>query len=188
MNEREFAESMKGGYKLLLPRNDLELGYINGYRRGVEYQTNGQKPDLPDDVLITGEYNFLPMEFAVPVEVGNAAWGDISKFKITDQRYKPADTSYLVSEITESKPNAENVSIDPITELRKEFSSLSPAFQKLMQSDFDRLIEDMERFIKDKAEKKRAVDAAFASLSEFNKAHQVLGELYDAGFLRMPAN
>jgi len=33
---------------------------------------------------------------------------------------------------------------------------------------------------------KIVVDAAFASLSEFNKAHQVLRDLYDAGFLPMP--
>ena len=35
-------------------------------------------------------------------------------------------------------------------------------------------------------ERERVIDAAFASLTEFNKAHQVLRELYDAGFLRMP--
>lgn len=29
-----------------------KMGYINGYKYGVEYPTNGKKPDLPDDVVV----------------------------------------------------------------------------------------------------------------------------------------
>lgn len=73
-----------------------ELGYVNGYRWGIEYQTNGKKPDLPDNVLISvaGEFingNWYIHEFATT----GVNWKDSIKFKITDTRYKPADTSYL---------------------------------------------------------------------------------------------
>lgn len=30
----------------------MNTGFINGYRWGVEYPTNGKKPDLPDDIYI----------------------------------------------------------------------------------------------------------------------------------------
>lgn len=168
----------------IIERHARELGYINGYRWGVEYPTNGKKPDLPDDAVVCVNGSGLDFRLEhLRIEA-------VHSFKITDQRYKPADTSYLVSEIPESKSNAENVSIDPITELRKEFSSLSPAFQKLMQSDFDRLIEDMERFIKDKAEKKRVVDAvieAYDKAREDKGLLQAFNELYDLGYLRTPS-
>lgn len=93
-----------------------ELGYINGYRWGVEYPTGGKKPDLPDDL----EIQYWKSEFGKSAaNVIALNWSNNSdrcypviKFKITDQRYKPADTSYLdaVSEIPESKSNAENAS------------------------------------------------------------------------------
>lgn len=72
-----------------------ELGFINGYRYGIEYPTNGKQPDLPDDVYIIGEYDCVPVDCAEPVMAGNASWGHILSFKITDGRYRPKDTSYL---------------------------------------------------------------------------------------------
>ncbi len=69
-------------------------GFINGYRWGVEYPTNGSKPDLPDDVIIQLS---APMcrgalsVFASPEMC--AAKG--ATFKIIDERCKPEDTSYL---------------------------------------------------------------------------------------------
>jgi hypothetical protein len=206
-----------------------ELGYINGYRWGVEYPTNGEKPDLPDDVDIqywTSEFgrhaaNVISLNWSHDYDKCYPA----IKFKITDERYKPADTSYLysVSEIPESKSNAENISdwwdyeaqkavtLPPVgvecqylsgngkwdscslvfvTDYVVVIEGLASGTEKVQIAynfgywpDFRPL--DYNR--KAEAEKKRVVDAAFASLSEFNKAHQVLGELYDAGFLRMPA-
>ncbi len=79
-----------------------ELGYVNGYRWGVEYPANGKKPDLADDVTINGEYESIPIDDSISIEVKNAAWGSIYKFKITDQRYKPADTSYLDKQAVET--------------------------------------------------------------------------------------
>jgi hypothetical protein len=206
-----------------------ELGYINGYRYGVEYRTNGKRPDLPDDCSIQWRSKQLDSEW-LPEDgqstiVGVLTWRDgqynVDSFKITDQRYKPADTSYLsVSEIPESKSNAENVSdwydyeaqkavaLPPVgveceslvqgadgaewvkAEILKHFDKGTCACfcintHYLKWADDFRPLDHATR--KAEAEKKRVVDAAFASLSEFNKAHQVLGELYEAGFLRMPA-
>lgn len=80
---------------------------LNGYRWGVEYPTNSKKPDLPDDFIVCIDRD-LSTSARDSVAVWN--WAMIKSFRITDQRYKPADTSYLVSETPESKSNAENVS------------------------------------------------------------------------------
>jgi len=60
------------------------------YEYGVEYPTNGVKPDLPDDVLVevqSGKFNFgeLP-EFPAH----RVKWENSTAFRIVDQRYKPA--------------------------------------------------------------------------------------------------
>ena len=60
------------------------------YEYGVEYPTNGVKPDLPDDVLVEfkktdGNWNTLGCD-----EVRGWCWGGSMAFKIVDQRYKPA--------------------------------------------------------------------------------------------------
>ena len=80
-----------------------ELGHINGYRWGVEYLTNGKKPDLMEDVLIDAKCEKGTNEWLgwTDMEVSDAAWSDrvnavpVSSFKIIDPRYKPKDTSYL---------------------------------------------------------------------------------------------
>lgn len=61
------------------------------YEYGVEYPTNGVKPDLPDDVLVDfkscqhGGYN----QFG-PMAVNHFRWEYSSAFRIVDDRYKPA--------------------------------------------------------------------------------------------------
>jgi hypothetical protein len=71
-----------------------ELGYVNGYRWGVEYPTNGSKPDLPDDVII--QLSAPMCRGALSVFAGSAMYAAKgATFKITDERYKPEDASYL---------------------------------------------------------------------------------------------
>jgi hypothetical protein len=73
-----------------------ELGFVNGYRWGVEYATNGKKPDLADDVFVKYQHKTDGKWLNNPFPVNGLAWEETSKaFKITDQRYKPEDTSYL---------------------------------------------------------------------------------------------
>lgn len=63
------------------------------YEYGVEYPTNGQKPDLPDDVLVDVEYRELWRDTKL-VSVGDWDWKDaITAFRIIDDRYKPAETA-----------------------------------------------------------------------------------------------
>ena len=213
-------------------------GFINGYRWGVEYPTNGSKPDLPDDVIIQLS---VPMcrgalsVFASPEMC--AAKG--ATFKITDERYKPEDTSYLgaptfedvskvakgrivnspealtqfdndLAEYIKSKAESgwycyetqKSLRLPPVGEycqvyINGWYNCYIVGLDDLGGCVFRKDGEYMQRITDDsfrpldwnhkaEAERKRVVDAAFASLTEFNKAHQVLQELYDAGFLRMP--
>lgn len=72
-----------------------ELGFVGetGYRYGVEYQTNGKKPYLPDDV----EFEYFNAHEAKwkknKPETGwnKFAFNIVTKFRITDERYKPVD-------------------------------------------------------------------------------------------------
>ena len=72
-----------------------ELGWIKGYKYGVEYETNGKKPDLPEGTLLEITYacgpktkeklnkttfDFRPMYDPRPVS-----------FRIVDERYKPVE-------------------------------------------------------------------------------------------------
>lgn len=66
-----------------------ELGWCNCYKYGVEYETNGKKPDLPDDLII--EHSVFG-NFEEPVRAGLiVSWGRIDKFRIVDERYKPVE-------------------------------------------------------------------------------------------------
>lgn len=89
---QEFVESAK------------RMGYINGYRWGVEYPTNGRKPNLNGDVMCLVKFTGRPDFSQVGCVINNWPFDQTSHFKITDQRYKP------VSEIAESKPDAVVVS------------------------------------------------------------------------------
>jgi hypothetical protein len=73
-----------------------ELGFINGYRWGVEYKTDGKRPDLADDVVVWWENTDDDTGFSAS-GILNWDWPGhpVTAFKITDPRYEPADTSYL---------------------------------------------------------------------------------------------
>lgn len=68
-----------------------ELGWINGYKWGVEYPTNGKRPDLPDGVvfeLCDVTFGWLP--FGYPKnDVHPNILENCTKFRITDLRHKP---------------------------------------------------------------------------------------------------
>jgi hypothetical protein len=70
-----------------------ELGFISGYRWGVEYQTNGKRPDLADDVVVQAKINDVWCSGEDCAAMWT--WRFVQSFRITDQRHKPQDTSYL---------------------------------------------------------------------------------------------
>jgi hypothetical protein len=222
MNKPEFAESMKGGYKLLLPRTDLELGYINGYRWGAVYENKGDEPLINDDVLIETYSTADDRWNAGPCSIWNFKARTITAFKITDERYKPADTSYLsVSEIPESKSNAESLSdwydyesqkavaLPPVGEKVEVFLHWSESWSGwvvIVGHDHGGVIwrngSDNKSYIysskdeirpldhatrKAEAEKKRVLDVFYSKWNERGDIQEVAECLYDAGFLRMPA-
>lgn len=71
-----------------------ELGYISGYRWGVEYPTDGKKPDLDSSILVYVVDCHAP--YSKEAQVIDIHWPRYDTFEIIDERYKPADTSYLV--------------------------------------------------------------------------------------------
>jgi len=81
-------------FKCEFEKRSKELGFINGYRWGVEYLAGFKKPKIDDDViLVVNSHNVG--EFTGERAVRNNMWNLTRSFKITDPRYKPADTSYL---------------------------------------------------------------------------------------------
>lgn len=69
-----------------------ELGYVGDYRWGVEYPTNGKKPELPEGLLVKWVDRVTSSEARSDI----MDWDGVLSFRITDERYKPSDTSYLV--------------------------------------------------------------------------------------------
>jgi len=70
-----------------------ELGFVGKYRWGVEYATEGNELDLPKGTKIKGVC-YCGKTFSNH----EAQWlhfGFVESFTITDERYKPQDTSYL---------------------------------------------------------------------------------------------
>lgn len=65
------------------------------YEYGVEYPTNGKKPDLPDGVLV--ELLYRDGDKDETTRLGILRWnhngndGDILSFRIVDERYKPKE-------------------------------------------------------------------------------------------------
>ena len=68
-----------------------ELGWINGYQYGVEYPTNGKKPDLPDDCEYVVKYGGKwDLNFRVN-SLFETNWPVVESFKVVGERYKPKD-------------------------------------------------------------------------------------------------
>ena len=92
-------------------------GWINGYRYGVEYPTNGKKPDLPDDTEIewlSADSNWIKTKIRCLVWcVRDGGGQNISKFRIVDEHYKPVsetpEKANSVSNFKENNSNANSV-------------------------------------------------------------------------------
>lgn len=181
-----------------------ELGFVGRYRWGLKYATDGKRPELADDVVIGGieDYRDGPVDMWI--------WDNIKSFKITDPRYKPADTSYLDKPERSLDNGADWWDYDNQKALR-----LPPVGEKVIlkhkqtEQGIAELIScrgdevswwnvDGRRFQHDsqkhyefkpldhdrKAERKRVVDAV---MREFPAANElILCDMYDKGFLRLP--
>jgi len=214
-----------------LPRAK-ELGFVGGYRWGIEYKNTGDEPLINDDVLIE-VYSTADKRWNLgPCSLWNFRARTITALKITDQRYKPADTSYLDKPESSTHiaagsadkgagwydydnqkalrlpPVGEKVEFNYQTEKQWEASFIVAVHhyrKDLILAPFDSsgsliYANELHRFRpldhatrKAEAEKKRVVDAAVidgstASNEAAQSVRQILERLYDAGYLRMPAN
>lgn len=82
-----------------------ELGWINGYKWGVEYPTNGKKPDLPDDLVIewdAGDGWMRTECFNLAWTIDDGAERTITRFRIVEDRFKPKQPE------SHSKPSVDN--------------------------------------------------------------------------------
>jgi len=87
-----------GGVSVTITKERFEdtaerMGYINGYKWGVEYPTYGKKPDIMDDVLV--EFKNIDFKWESYGHESDAVeswlWENSVAFKIYDERYKPKD-------------------------------------------------------------------------------------------------
>lgn len=92
-------------HKIICSREEFtqrakELGWLNGFKYGVEYPTNGKKPDLPDDVEII--YITDLEEYSLD-NAGQYNWFNAVAFRIVDERYKPKLLEeFIVDDMTQA--------------------------------------------------------------------------------------
>jgi len=192
-----------------------ELGFVGKYRWGVEYKTDGKRPELDGNVVVGGIEDYSDHEVCL------WKWDKVESFKITDQRYKPADTSYLDKPGSPIDNGAEMFiqnKVDWYDYKNKKGDIFPKAFDKVqfthglacwidgevvgMNSGGGCVIEYgidtyatiyKESAIRpmnwnelDEAERKRVVDAAYREFNDMCHPEEALYKLYDKGFLRLP--
>ncbi|MDP5205855.1 hypothetical protein [Alishewanella sp. SMS8] len=131
------------------------------YRWGVEYSTNGMKPNLPDDVVVefkddSGIWNIMGAD-----TISSWVWLRSSAFKIVDERYKAAGILVDGQELD----LAEKVQI-----IRRE-------------------IREKQNKRKAEADKKMLVDEVMSKfVLGYNRCviKNILEQVYDLGYLRQP--
>lgn len=162
-----------------------ELGFVGRYRWGVEYKTDGKQPELADDVEIkwqaVGVKEWWPKHG--DTTSGELDWNGkyaVYSFKITDPRFKPADTSYL------DKPDSSIHSVNNYNEGAEHFEWIANQFDNVDDANAVWALRDkLFQSRKAKAERKRVVDAAMAVVRGRTEGNAIEA-LYDKGFLRLP--
>jgi hypothetical protein len=158
-----------------------ELGFVGKYRWGVKYKTDGKRPDLADDVEVDvkGLAQFWMCNTVSPVW-----WAHSSSFKITDSRYKPADTSYL-----DKAGGIEQLGVDDhfdMSELKDQFNRLPEPMKSALKQSFDDWFNSEVLSRKAKAEREKfAFEVLRIRHAKMLDFEELAGALYDAGF-RLP--
>lgn len=189
-----------------------ELGYINGYRWGVEYPTNGKKPDLDSSILVYVVDCHAP--YSKEAQVIDIHWPRYDTFEIIDQRYKPVDTSYLdAPTVKESLPdewydydNQKAIALPPVGTECEAFlmdTSYKNAWFKVevIKNHLDRECACMRienrgltwcntfrplNWNRKAEEKKRRVVDAAMKIASGGMTKEMYEALYDAGYLKLP--
>jgi hypothetical protein len=189
-----------------------ELGWINGYQWGVEYPTNGKKPDLPDDLIVRywtdDDSGGITKISGLDWSYDNSDCHPINSFKITDARYKPAEPNHIpeASKMVDwyDYENQRAIKLPPVGAECEYFdSNYGWESCKVLMHYLDGVIIDGVEGVrfsiytfrpldhatrKADIERKRVVGAALSAgvTVEAQSNRDIIERLYDKGYLRMP--
>jgi len=170
-----------------------ELGFINGYRWGVEYATNGKRPELEDDVEVkwfscvngfvaTGFGKVNSIEWSANPE---SLFHEVNKFTIVDQRYKPQDARYpqtppvdTVEEVAHGDLSYLSIAISDAMNAAVEAGKVDIA-KRFQEINKDVLAEAIKR--KAELEKKALIQQGYEIVG-LDTTFNVLEKLIDAGW------
>lgn len=117
-----------------------ELGFVGKYRWGVEYATEGKKPDIDGHIEV--EVITVVSNKRMSAPASDWTWPDKSKFahithfKIIDEHYKPQDTSYLQTPAVEPVEDVAQELLDSLSDMTDEELSIlgnAPEVQHLVE-------------------------------------------------------
>ena len=187
-----------------------ELGWVNGYQWGVEYPTNGKKPDLPAESLKLELKNRHFDTVVQSCDSNFVNWENVKSFRIVDERHKPKDESSSNPQLDnswhergelppvgvncEAKLNGEWMPVFVVGKNSKGYLVFEPLFD--WGFSYDSYGNDALNFRPIKSDRERFIDAAldgFDKVSdEFPPAKndwlkKLFGGMFDAGF-RAPSD
>ena len=84
-----------------------ELGWCNGYKYGVEYETNGKKPDLPFSAIKLELKNIHFGTVKQSCDSDFVKWENVKSFRIVDESYKPVEQKENKLESHQNEPKTE---------------------------------------------------------------------------------
>lgn len=161
------------------------------YEYGVEYQTNGKKPDLPDDVEVCIE----GQSYKSRDSVGEWDWPLIRSFRIVDERYKPKSEDSSWFERGELPPVGARFEAYFEQDHHPKWSAGVVAYKSIEHTilKFDdgeenhyktSELKKIGKFRPIRTEREKAIEAAIAVDGSITMLQAAA--LYDAGLLRIP--
>ena len=172
-----------------------ELGFINGFEWGKEYPTNGEKPNLPDDVIIDRKYSNGWTGLQIEI-INCAGWSHPKAFRIVDKRYKPKGTSMNNNNSDNSwHERGDLPPVDSTVESKPYWHTCYVVCDYLD----GRLIHDkhedsfyvarkgIHEFRPIKSEREKFIDAVISVIDTSHSYRTAAGDMFDAGF-RAPSD
>ncbi len=180
---------------------------LNGYRYGVEYETNGVRPDLPRHIIVSVKNKGVWLE---PDFLSERSWlnKDNTSFKITDERYTPAATK-PTEQVNDwyDYTNQKALRLPPVGVECELSYTAKENWLKCIYRGKTRIDTHIVEWIgggvdsfggltrfrpldwnrKAEAERKRVVDAAYQAIgASGTTSYAALDAAYAVGFLRIP--
>jgi hypothetical protein len=128
-----------------------ELGFVGKYRWGVEYPTKGKKPELADDVVVKCRVSEVWCISEGPVDMW--PWRFIGSFRITDQRYKPEDTSYLYKSTYRPIKSADDCLLEHLAHTKTTNDDYAAEFERVTRAGKERFENELAAIIVEGAAK-----------------------------------